>query len=123
MDIVIKFWDSSMNKGCSRYLSSSFMGHSTAEDTINNFLETSSETKSCNLVQVSMDGPNVNWSFLEQLSSDLHDEYGTTMPRFYRMQSVSKKVLFSKMGRKCRGLRKSARSSSTSSCTFPKRKN
>ena len=26
-----------------------------------------------------MDGPNVNWSFVEQLSSDLHDEYGTTM--------------------------------------------
>ena len=26
-----------------------------------------------------MDGPNVNWSFLEQLSSDLHDEYATAM--------------------------------------------
>ena len=26
-----------------------------------------------------MDGPNVKWSFLEQLSSDLHDEYRTTM--------------------------------------------
>ena len=35
--------------------------------------------KLCNLVQVSMDGPNVNWSFLEQQSSDLHDGYGTTM--------------------------------------------
>ena len=55
------------------------MGHSTAEDIMNNFLEASSEMKLCNLVQVSMDGPNVNWSFLEQLSSDLHDEYGTTV--------------------------------------------
>ena len=38
MDIVIRFWDSSMNKVCSRYLSSSFMGHSTAEDIMNNFM-------------------------------------------------------------------------------------
>ena len=73
------FWDSSMNKVCSRYLSSSSMGHSVAEDIMNNFLEASNEMKLCNLIQVSMDGPNVNWSFLEQLSSDLHDEYGTTI--------------------------------------------
>ena len=79
MDIVIRFWDSSVNKVCSRYLSLSFMGHSTAEDIMNNFLEASSDIKLCNLVQVSMNGPNVNWCFLEQLSSDLHDEYGTTM--------------------------------------------
>ena len=56
MDIVIRFWDSSMNKVCS---------HSTAEDIMTNFLEVSSEMKLCNLVQVLMDGPNVNWSFLE----------------------------------------------------------
>ena len=78
-DIIIRFWDSSMNKVCCRYLTSSFMGHSTADDIMNNFLEASSEMKLCNLVQVSMDGPNVNWSFLEQLSSDLHDQYGTTV--------------------------------------------
>ena len=78
MDIVIRFWDSSMNKVCSRYLSLSFMGHSTAEH-MNNFLEALSEIKLCNLVQISMNSPNVNWCFLEQLSSDLHDEYGTTM--------------------------------------------
>ena len=35
--------------------------------------------KLCNLVQVLVDGLNVKWSFLEQLSSDLYDEYGTTM--------------------------------------------
>ena len=55
------------------------MGHSTYEDIMNNFLEASSEMKLCNLVQVLMDGPIVNWSFLEQLSSDLRDEYATTM--------------------------------------------
>ena len=64
-DIVIRFWDSSMSKVCSQYLPSSFMGHSTAEDIMNNFLEASSEMKLCSLVQVSLDGPSVNWSFLE----------------------------------------------------------
>ena len=68
MDIVIRFWDSSTNKVCSRYLSSSFMGHSTAENIMNNFLEASSGMNLCNLAQVSMYGPSVNWSFLEQLS-------------------------------------------------------
>ena len=79
MDIVIRFWDSLVNKVCSQYLSISFMGHSTAEDIMNNFLEAWSDMKLCNLVQVLMVGPNVNWSFLEQLSSDLHNEYDTTM--------------------------------------------
>ena len=60
MDIVIKFWGSSMNKLCFRYLFSSCLGHSAAEDIMNKFLEASSEMKLCNLMQVSMDGPNVN---------------------------------------------------------------
>ena len=69
-----------MNEVCSRYLPSSFMGHSTTEDIMNNFLEALSEMKLCNFVQVLMNSPNVNWSFFEQLSSNLHDEYGTRMP-------------------------------------------
>ena len=79
MDIVIRFFYSLVNKVCSQYLSMSFMGYSTAEDIMNNFLEAWSDMKLCNLVQVLMVGPNVNWSFLEQLSSDLHDEYDTAI--------------------------------------------
>ena len=79
MDIVLRFWDNSINQVSSRYLSSAFMGHSTAKDILENFLDASSELKMCNLLQVSMDGPNVNWSFLEQLTSNHHDEYNTTM--------------------------------------------
>ena len=61
MDLVIRFWDSSVNQVTSRYLSSSFMGHSTAQDISEHFLEASNELKLCNLMQISMDGPNVNW--------------------------------------------------------------
>ena len=53
INIIIRFWDSSMNKVCSRYLPSSFIGHSTAEDIINHFLEALNEIKLFNLVQVS----------------------------------------------------------------------
>ena len=51
------------------------MGHSTTED----IMEASSEMKLCNLVKALMDGSNKNWSFLEQLLSDLHNEYNNTM--------------------------------------------
>ena len=59
MDIVIRFWDSSINKVSSQYLPLLFMGYSTVEDIMNNFLEASSDMKLCNLVQVLMDGPSV----------------------------------------------------------------
>ena len=71
MDLVIRFWDGSVNQVTSRYLSSSCKGHSTAQDILERFLEVSNELKLCNLIQISMDGPNVNWSFLENISAYL----------------------------------------------------
>ena len=79
MDLVIRFWDSSVNQVTSRYLSSSFMGHSTAQDILEHFLEASNELKLCNLIQISMDGPNVNWSFLEKISAYLKLNRNSTM--------------------------------------------
>ena len=66
MDLVIRFWDSLVNQVTSRYLSSSFMGHSTVQEILEHFLEASNELKLCNLIEITMDGPNVNWSFLEK---------------------------------------------------------
>ena len=55
------------------YLDSKFMGHAKAEDLIHHF-ETSTERLSLNkLVQVSMDGPNVNWRFYRLLQEKFHD--------------------------------------------------
>ena len=46
-----------------------FVGHSTAEDIMENFFEASSKMEMMNHLQVLMDGPSVNWSFLEKLES------------------------------------------------------
>ena len=55
MDLVIRYFNNVMHQFSSRYLSPSFMGHSTAEVIIENFLEALSEMKISNLLQVSVD--------------------------------------------------------------------
>ena len=67
MDLVIRFWDSSVNQV-------------TSQDILEHFLEASNELKLCNLMQISMDGPNVNWSFLEKISAYLKLNCNSTMP-------------------------------------------
>jgi hypothetical protein len=67
MDIVVRFWDSSTNAVNTRYLSSVFHGHATAavlEQMLKEGLAPLSEKK---VIQVSMDGPNVNLKLLESL--------------------------------------------------------
>lgn len=73
MDIVVRFWNDTSNQVQARYLTSAFLGHSTADDLLKNFKESLQDkgltlTK---LIQVSMDGPNVNWKFLDQLKTDI----------------------------------------------------
>jgi len=64
--MVVRYWDSSTNEFTTRYLTSMFLGHSTASDLLSAF--TSSLCKlglSVNkLIQISVDGPNVNLKFL-----------------------------------------------------------
>ena len=44
-----------------RYLSSAFLGHNTAEDLKLKFEDTAQNVDTRRMVQVSLDGPNVNW--------------------------------------------------------------
>ena len=74
-----RYFNNVTHQVLSRYLSSSFMGHSTAEGIMENFLEASSEMKMSNLLQLSMDGPSVNWFFLEKRTSNHHDEFNMTV--------------------------------------------
>ena len=57
MDLVVKYWDDVLNRVCTRYLDSSFVVHSRSND----FLLGLQSLDKARLVQVSMDGPNVNW--------------------------------------------------------------
>ena len=79
MDLFIRYFKNVTHQVSSRYLSSSFMAHSTTEDIIEN-LEASSETKMSSLLRkFQWVHPNVNWSILQKLTSNRHDLFNTTM--------------------------------------------
>lgn len=75
MDIHLRFWDSNLNKVFTQYLTSAFFGHGTAEDKLKSFYEVTEKIDLSKLLQISMDGPNVNWKFYETFQSDLKKEY------------------------------------------------
>lgn len=78
MDILIRIWDD--NRVSSRYYKSDFLGHACAVDITTSF-ETNVATNLNykNLLQVSMDGPNVNWAVFKQLSDKLEEDYDTAI--------------------------------------------
>ena len=59
MDFIVRYFKDSEVK--SRYLSSGFSGHTTAKDLKRAFEECTEKLDLKTLIQVSMDGPNVNW--------------------------------------------------------------
>jgi hypothetical protein len=75
MDLVIRFWDHSSHTVSTRYLTSVFLGHATAKDLEEKFLEGISSLPLSKLLQVSMDGPSVNWKFLDALTSNFKEKH------------------------------------------------
>ena len=61
MDLCVRYWD--INK---RYFDSSFLGHATGNDLQSSFTSLLNDQILLKIVQVSMDGPNVNLKFLDQ---------------------------------------------------------
>ena len=71
MDVHIIFFDNEKSQVVHSYLGSHFMGHATAEDTYKSLAEIHNGLDLVhNLVQISMDGPNVNWKTLDILSEN-----------------------------------------------------
>ena len=74
MDLLVRYWD--MDKISSRYFKSVFFGHGTALD-LHEIME---KHVHCtlgysDLVQISMDGPNVNWALYDRLEQTLNGQY------------------------------------------------
>ena len=63
MDMHVRYWDTSKNVVVSRYLTSTFMNRATANDIVEKFSSALREVPCEKMLQVSMDGPNVNWKF------------------------------------------------------------
>ena len=65
IDIVVNFWDNVVNNECTHYLDSTFIGHVRHQDLFEHFISPLLDLKK--LLQVSIDGPNVNWAFFSEL--------------------------------------------------------
>ena len=68
MDFIVRYFKDGEVK--SRYLSSGFLGHTTAKDLKRAFEECTEKLDLKNLIQVSMDGPNINWKMLDLIVED-----------------------------------------------------
>lgn len=75
LDLHIRYWQADENKVATRNLTSVFMGHATAADIFESFMEAVKKLDLKKLLQISMDGPAVNWSFYETLQKELKKEY------------------------------------------------
>ena len=68
MDVHVSYYDENLKRVERVYLNSQFMGHGTAHDIMNEFKKPHKDLDIVNnLIQLSMDGPNVNWAFLDTL--------------------------------------------------------
>ena len=72
MDIVIRIWNDTTNQVSSLYLTSVFLGHAKSTDLLLRFKEGLRDLQISKLIQVSMDGPTVNWKFFETLPAESH---------------------------------------------------
>ena len=91
MDIVVRFWNSDDGRVSTRYLGSQFLGHATAADLLTNFKTGTKELDPKKMLQVSMDGPSVNWKFLAELREDR--QVDPSMPQLIEIGSCGLHVI------------------------------
>ena len=89
MDFIVRYFKDGEVK--SRYLSSGFLGHTTAKDLKRAFEECTEKLDLKNLIQVSMDGLNVNWKMLDLIVEDRNSN--ETYPNLLDVGSCSLHVV------------------------------
>jgi len=70
LDFSVRYWDPNHNQVIDRYFGSEFLGHARAVDLLESFKSGTNKLIPEKLIQVSMDGPNVNLKFLRDLKTD-----------------------------------------------------
>jgi len=73
LDIHVRYWSKDRVK--TMFFTSVFLGHSTAEDLLEVFKSNMQPLKLCKIYQVSMDGPNVNFKFFDNLQKHIATEF------------------------------------------------
>lgn len=67
MDLALRFWSKDEKLVTTRYLGSEFLGHATASDLLHHFNKGTAQLDCKKILQISMDGPNVNVKFYNDL--------------------------------------------------------
>ena len=71
MDFVVKYFVE--HKVVCHYLTSTFLGHTQAEDVKKMFEEGIKDLEPRRMIQISMDGPIVNWKLYEQITEERNE--------------------------------------------------
>lgn len=90
MDIIVRFWGKN-DFVSTRYFGSAFMGHCTSDDLLASFKTVLAAVPLSSLLQVSMDGPTVNWKFMDLLAKDMEQEH--CLPKMLNMGSCALHVV------------------------------
>ncbi|CAM4672851.1 unnamed protein product [Leuciscus chuanchicus] len=77
LDVHVRLWDGPEVK--TKYIGSEFLGHSTAKDVVEKLSNLLSQLGITNLIQISMDGPNVNWKVFEILQKQVQIDVGKSL--------------------------------------------
>ena len=70
LDFHVRLWDN--NCVISHYYNSDFMGHAKAKDLLQSYIKCTDQLPRKGLLQLSMDGPNVNLKFHKEIQDELH---------------------------------------------------
>ena len=89
MDFIIRYWNDDQSKVVDQYYTSKFIGHATADDLLRNFREATEASEERKILQISMDGPNVNKKFFR----DFVHERDSSMPSLIDIGSCGLHVL------------------------------
>ena len=70
MDLLVRYFDEKEERVKTRYLDSEFLGHGASIDIKRNFDETVKDLNPNKLIQIGMDGPNVNLKLLKMIQTE-----------------------------------------------------
>ncbi|XP_065298163.2 uncharacterized protein [Dermacentor albipictus] len=71
MDVLARFWSDAEGSGKTRYLMSCFLGRMRAEELVSAFKSATDGLSRSKILQISIDGPNVNMMFLREIKQEL----------------------------------------------------
>ena len=68
MDILLRYWDNIAKLVKVRFWNLSYLEHATHKDLLEGFNSSVSDLDLSKMIQLLMDGPNINWKFIRTLS-------------------------------------------------------